>query len=269
MDDRDLSAGMGAVVVPEDHRCPQCGYPSGRSGSAVCPECGWTLTNGELEAERRRRAEVREWGGVTDGRWVRSGMRREIHRWLGAIALLAVGTTVWEPGLGTCTFALLIPGVLVTVAWSLGWVIGRLKPQGARDYTRMVWRRTLWRLHMPWLFAPLYLAAAILLGLVDVAVAGGGWLYWCLPPVAWVLWCAIVFASWRRLYRRTVVMCGPAPARAGASDALASVIGAGVMLVSCGLGLMVGFLIMGRVSVWLGVGLGPWKLVEIFALGGL
>ncbi len=273
-----MLAGMGqaeaattgkteAVVLPWWYRCARCGYPSGASGSVVCPECGCAVTRETLDADQRRLDEVDSWGGVRGGRWLGSGMQKAVRRWIAAIAFITVGMTAMTRSIGVFGIVPLVLLAAVGMSWSFGWVVARLKPKEARAYTQMMWGRQLWRLHLPWLCAPVYMVAAFILGPVDMLFDLGGWLYWAVPPLAWALWCLDVFRTWWKRYFVRGVGAIPGRCRCGLSEVAAVVLGGGTMLTSCAMGLVVGLFVMAHVAMWLGVDPGLLGVLAVFAYG--
>lgn len=258
--------------IPTGLCCPRCRYPCGESGSAICPECGWAATRAYLDWLGERRRQLDAWGGFTGGRWRRAGVRRAVLGWLATIGLASGLATAVAPSLEVFIFTLLGLLAFVGCGWVLAWPVGRLERSAQRPYARMDWSRALWRLHLPWLWSPAYLVIALGLGLVERAAGDvGGWLYWTCAPVVLTLWVMGVMWAWKDWRSRTshspgVVASGP-PARA--FGPVGRVLGACNMLVATALGLAVWAIVLFRVAGWLGVGPGPWKLLEVFAVGSL
>lgn len=111
----DAPQSEAAMVLPADFRCAKCGYPSGASGSVVCPECGRTATRREVDAGERRLAYIEE--------WERSGVALAVRRWAVVITVYSVGAAV----VGQKPWALVVAPVVLAAALSLsvnaGWVV--------------------------------------------------------------------------------------------------------------------------------------------------
>lgn len=183
------------MEIPEDHLCARCGYPSGRSGTRVCSECGWRATSEEVHARAARLDIVRRW--ESESPWVEWWIVVGVVYSLGA----ALVTKSLLAGVGAAlAFAVGIPAsVLLGGLW-----LGRCDAdRGA--YLRVIWRRSLWILHLPCLVAPLFVGAALLAGLIDLwaadpahqiytTVVFGGWVTWCVG-------CLVAVIAWwiRRL----------------------------------------------------------------------
>lgn len=233
--------------VPEDHLCTHCGYPSGRSGSRICPECGWEATPAEIAAFARRDAEV-------EG-WTRQGAPRTKTRWLIVVALYSLGAGVIGREAGPAAYALLGLSMVVGLSWWMGgWCVLRSRPdRGA--YLRMVWQRKLWILHLPWLVAPLFVAAAVAVGLVDLwagdergaayqTVVTSGFFLWLLASLG-------CFFAWWGVRLRAVNAGGY---RAGTADALAFFAGLAITAGTVMLGFLAGVLSALSVAQWLHIG---------------
>lgn len=245
----DAPQSEAAMVLPADFRCAKCGYPSGASGSVVCPECGRTATRREVDAGERRLAYIEE--------WERSGVALAVRRWAVVITVYSVGAAV----VGQKPWALVVAPVVLAAALSLsvnaGWVVARLQVEELRAYTRVLWQRTLWRLHLPWLVAPAFVVIAVLVGLIDLwggAEADG--VYWLVVMAGlgmWMIGCLVVFVGWWTGYVRLRASGAPGQTHLGASEAAAFVLGLVVLAGASGIGFLAGTVAAEGVADWLGI----------------
>ncbi len=209
MDDRAPSAGMGAVVVPEDYLCPRCGYPSGRSGSVVCPECGWEVSGPDLAAACRLREALAPWRLRGRGRWTVGWVAIVVAYWVGLSALTA------QFGIG------LVWGIAAACLVPVSWIMGRLVSRGRpvrehRQFAQMTWERQLWILHLPWLVLP-----GLAVGCVGLAAAAslartseGLYLVATLVVgVAWCVGCFVCLGTWWARRSRAHRSAGLLPVR--------------------------------------------------------
>ncbi|MFG0260349.1 MAG: zinc ribbon domain-containing protein, partial [Phycisphaerales bacterium JB041] len=241
--------GGAAVTLPADFRCAGCGYPSGASGSVVCPECGRAATRREVDAGERRLAYIEEWE-----RW---GIARAIWRWLVVVVVYAVGAAV----VGQKPWALVVVPVALAAALGLsvnaGWVVARLQVEELRAYTRVAWQRTLWRLHLPWLVAPVFVAVAVLVALIDLwggtEADGVYWLAVMAGLGMWMIGCLVVFVGWWTEYVRLHASGAPGQTHLGASEAAAFALGLVVLAGASGIGFLAGTVAAEGVADWLGI----------------
>ncbi|MFG0243826.1 MAG: zinc ribbon domain-containing protein [Phycisphaerales bacterium JB054] len=243
------AGGTGALEVPSDFRCAECGYPSGASGSVVCPECGRAATRLEVDAGARRLAYIEA--------WERSGVALAVRRWAVVIAVYSVGAAV----VGQKPWALAVAPVVLAAALSLsvnaGWVVARLQCEELRAFTRVMWQRMLWRLHLPWLVAPAFVAIAVLVGLIDLwGGAESGGVYWLVVTAGLALWligCLVVFVGWWMGYVRLRSSGAPGYTHLGRSEAAAFVLGLVVVAGASGIGFLAGTVAAEGVADWLGI----------------
>jgi|GEM_PF-1780374 len=242
------AGGTEVVVVPSEYRCARCGYPSGASASVVCPECGWRATLSEVNAEAERAASV--------AAWVDSGMDAAIWRWAAVIAVYSLGAAAVGRSLAAVALVPLLLLFAVGLSANAGWVVSRLQTEDLRAYTRMIWQRSLWRLHLPWLVAPVFVVLGLLVGMIDVW--GGdesGGVYWAVVTAGFWLWligCLVAFVVWWTRYIRLRAAAAPGRSHLGPSEAAAFVLGVMVVLGASGLGFAAGVLAATGVYSWLG-----------------
>lgn len=239
----------GAVIVlPADYRCANCGYPTGASGSVVCPECGWRATLSEVNAGAERAESV--------AAWVRSGVNQAIFWWAAVIAVYSLGAAVVGKSLAAIAFVPVLLLLAVGLSANGGWVVSRLQSEDLRAYTRMIWQRSLWRLHLPWLVAPVFVVIALLVGMVDLwGGTASGDVYWAVVMAGFWLWligCLVAFVVWWIRYIRLHASAAPGRSHLGLSEASAFVLGVLVVLGASGLGFAAGVLAATGVYSWLG-----------------
>ncbi len=194
-----------------------------------------------------------------------SGRRVVVRRWVLVIVAYSIGAAVVAR---SWTILLAAPTVLtlaVWMSWNAGWVVARLKREDLRVHTRVVWQQSLWRLHLPWLVAPLFVVVAGLAGLVDMWAGGDSGAYWMTVPfglLLWVIGSLVAFAVWWALYlgwgaQDVTGVTGVGGPRGelplGRSEAVAFVLGVGVVLGAGGLGLGAGVVAADGVAEWLGI----------------
>lgn len=237
-----------AIDLPVSYRCAKCGYPSGASGSVVCPECGWRATLSEVNAEADRAASVAAWAD--------SGLDAAMWRWAAVIGLYSLGAALVGRSLSAIAFAPVLLLLAVGLSAHGGWVVSRLQTEDLRAYTRMIWQRSLWRLHLPWLVAPAFVVCGLLVGMVDLW--GGnesGEVYWAVVMAGFWLWligCLVAFVVWWIGYIRLHASAAPGRAHLGLSEAAAFVLGVVVVLGASALGFAAGVLAATGVYSWLG-----------------
>ena len=192
----------GGVAVPEDHCCSRCGYPSGRSGSVVCPECGWEATAQDIDMRAHRLGTITAWElGVRWYGW-----------WLAASAVYALGAMVVVQSLQAGIAAVLVVGLAIPLSAALGRIPLRRHDDERRRYLLVVWEQTLWILHLPWLVAPVFLAVALFVGLIDRWANGWrGGVYQTIVKLVffgWFVGCVVVFVVWWQRRIRALALGG-------------------------------------------------------------
>jgi hypothetical protein len=197
------------VVVPADHLCAKCGYPSGVSGSVVCPECGWEVSGADLAAADRRREAFAPWRLYGRGRWMVGWVAIVVAYWIGLSTLTAyIGIgLVWG----------IAAACLVPVSWIMGRLVSRGRPvREHRQFARMTWERQLWILHLPWLALPGLAAGCF--GLAAAAslarTSGGPYLVATLVfGVVWCVGCFVCLGTWWARRSRAHRSAGLLPVR--------------------------------------------------------
>ena len=236
---------QGRTSVPPDFSCAQCGYPSGRSGSVVCPECGWAATTAELLARETRREIVRRWASEPS----------RVRRWMTVACCYSLGGAVISKSVLAGVGALAALGVAIPVSvWIGGRWQARLHAE-RRDYLRVVWHRLLWILHLPWLVAPMFVMVALIVGLIDRWAADpSGEAYSQVVLAGFFCWCIFSVGSYLAwwLERLRAIRIG-GYRRLGWADAWAALAGLAVSAGASGLGFGAGLVTAFGISDWLGL----------------
>ena len=238
--------GAGGPTLPEDHCCANCGYPSGKSGSVVCPECGWEATTREMNIRASRLATIEAW--ERGSRWY--------GWWLKACVVYAFGALVVSRSLMAGIGAVFAVGVAVPISAALGHFSFRVRDEERQRYLVVVWEQTLWILHLPWLVAPVFVTVALFVGLIDrwagdtearayqVVVTVGFF--------AWLVGCLVAFLVWWRRRLRALALDGYR--RLGWADGWAFVAGVAVTLGTGFIGFGAGVTAAFGVAEWVGLG---------------
>ena len=235
------------ALLPEDYLCANCDYPSGRSGSVVCPECGWKATSGELATRRHRLETIRA--------WQEHSRRRTQARWGLLLVAYALGLGI----VSRDAEAMIIAGLAAGVWMPLSWVVGDLLSLGLGrsergGYLRVLWERSLWVLHLPWLVFPLFVTVALFVGLIDRWAGGGDGAYMVTVVFGFAAWCLgslIAGIVWWGQRLRGLHEGGYARLRA--RDGLAFIAGLVVIGGAIAMGFMAGTLTALGIADWVGL----------------
>lgn len=246
-----VAAGEAALAeppvdIPPGHLCARCGYPSGRSGSRVCPECGWAATAADLRAELTRREAA--------ARWLGGQRSRHAARWVAVALVYSLGAGVVVRSVGALTGSLVAMLLGVAATWQFGrWGAWRCR-RDRREYLGVVWARSLWLLHLPWLVSPLFVLVALFVGLIDLwaGQGGRGAYHWAVVAgfFLWLIGCVAAFIIW---WRRRLVAVAAGGYRPGRADAVAFLLGGVVAAGATGLGFVAGLATAVGVARWLGL----------------
>lgn len=209
----------------------------------VCPECGWEATAQDIEMRAHRLGTITAWElGVRWYSW-----------WLAASAMYALGAIVVVQSLQAGIAAVLAVGLAVPLSAVLGRIPLRRHDDERRRYLLVVWEQTLWILHLPWLVAPVFLAVALFVGLIDRWAGDTQALAYQIVVtvgfLAWLVGCLVVFLVWWQ--RRIRALASGGYRRLDWADGWAFLAGA-VVIVGAGLmGFVAGMATAFGVADWL------------------
>jgi len=178
-----------------------------------------------------------------------------VQRWVCVVVTYGLGTALVTRDTTAAGAAIVVLAFALALTWRLG-LLGACRCRSdRREYLRVAWARSLWILHLPWLVAPLFIVAALFVGLIELwAGDRDGEVYFAVVVAGWVLWllgCLTAFIAWWRSRARTV---GSVGYRLGRADAVAFFLGLAVLIGAAVLGFAAGVLSAVGVSEWLGIG---------------
>ncbi len=241
-------AGAGSViVVPKDFVCARCGYPSGASGSVICPECGHAATAGEVAAREKRREVVRRW---------EAGLGFRSHQlWVGAALVSVVGVGVVSESIWVSLGAAFLLCVVLPPSVWFGSLELSSRDEERHAFASCIWQQQVWILHLPWLVWPALVVVALCVGLIEKWGGGdGGVVYTEVVRLAlwpWALGCVMAFGVWWKERLRALAAGGYWRLRL--DDAWAFGAGLVVVLVASFLGFLGGVAVALGVAEWLGL----------------
>ena len=191
---------LAVEAPPPDLECLWCGYLMGPSRSWACPECGRVSGPAEVESHRRRGAYL-----------ARGGRRGRAGAWSGAIVLILL-VLAFAAGMDVRSVMIVgaVLAVFVLATSTLGRSLALLWERRDRTVVALAWRRSLWRLHAPWLVIP---GCALMLGFGWATDRLAGWRQnagefiavlglplWAIGSVsAYVSWWGVVSREFREL----------------------------------------------------------------------
>ena len=162
----EVSGRNTAVDASPSVPCLGCGYELAGLGPGVCPECGLRLGPYEVAIAGLRASLMTRW---RRGRWARIG------RAGGVILVYAVAMAGLANDWGAGWAVLAALGVLVAGSPMAAWVILRLARRADRRAAFVVWVRTSWLLHAPWLVLGPIGVVTLVLALLDRWVTRAGY----------------------------------------------------------------------------------------------
>jgi hypothetical protein len=147
-------AGPASSTLPTS--CLHCGYEIGRIGTAVCPECGCRLLEGQGLIAQRRDVLREEYPSV---------MRRHVLSFIGVALACSIGFGVVTMSLDAGLSVAMVLGVVLGVSMIFGFIVSLPAAPHERFVVRIAWMRALWWMHGPWLII-------VPAGVIALCVAG-------------------------------------------------------------------------------------------------
>ena len=156
--DVGTTSADAACLPPRGMRCPTCQYDLTGSLVLCCSECGRPI-----EAADIRRFELRRTAREDAHRLA---LRQFVASLVIAMVMgLGAAFVLREWGAGAVAIVLCwIAGLLSIGA---GWMVAALAPMHERWAWRVVWLRTHWMLHLPWLCIPACAAAVFVIAFLE------------------------------------------------------------------------------------------------------